>query len=196
MATDVELLKNRFATVQLTLLSIAVALILENLLSMLLDLDRWSLLITVQALEVAVSAISMWVGFALGISAVNKPPHLMDFLVHFLLLFTLSTAVFFIASGQLPGYFLASALGSGSAALCLWMDHRVAQRHGSSGPVNTARLLTLVASLEASLMFFTLLVDVSSSWIPLLILPIVLLQGTSAWRSMRQWQQALMAADY
>ncbi|MEM1437118.1 MAG: hypothetical protein AAGG11_23930 [Pseudomonadota bacterium] len=195
MPTDVEILKNRFVTVQLTLLSIAVALILENLLSMLLDLEVWSWLVAAQAFEVGTSAISMWVGFALGISAVNKPPHLMDFLVHFMLLFSLSTAVYFISTGYLPGYFLASTVGSGSAALTLWMDHSTARRYGASGPVNTAKLLTLVAAFEGTLALLTLATDISHSWITALILPVILLQGSAAYRSIRQWQQVLGQAS-
>lgn len=196
MQSSIETLKNRFVTVQLTLLSIAVALILENLLSMLLALEVWTPLIAVQALDISVSAISMWVGFALGISTVNKPPHLLDFLVHFFLLFTLSTAVYFLSTGYLPGYFLASALGSSSAAATLWLDHRAALQHGTSGPVGTAKLLTFVATFEALLGLLTALVDLGSSWVVALIVPVILLQGYAAFRSMRLWQQALAQAAY
>lgn len=185
------MVKNRFVNVQLTLLSIAVALILENLLGVFHNAEIITPLILVQSVEIGISAISMWVGFAYGISSVNKPPHLMDFLVHFLLLFTLSTAVTFIGTGNLPGYFIAAGLGSASAALCLRLDVVLAHRAGRQGPNGTFLLLASIASIELGIGLLALTVTLTAPVAILLLIPVITLQGITAMRSIRSWQERL-----
>ena len=194
MGPSREQLRNRFVTVQLSLLSIAVALILENLLGMLLDRDHLGLIVGLQAADVTVSALSMWVGFAYAISSLNKPPHLLDFLVPFILLFSLSSAVYFINTGQLAYFFFAGAVGSAGAAATLWLDVRQARRFGSNGPTPTAWLLTLICGLEVLFGIVFLLDDRSFSWQTLSLLPTIVLQTITAFRSIRFWRQELTPA--
>ncbi|MEM6707316.1 MAG: hypothetical protein AAF648_00875 [Pseudomonadota bacterium] len=184
-------LKARFVTVQLTLLSIAVALILENLLSLMLGLNERTLVQLLQAVDVSVAAISMWVGFAYGIASTNKPPHLMDFLVHFALLFALCTAVYFIGNGNLLGYFLANAAGTGSACTSLFMDHRLARRVGQSGPVGTLALLGIITLWELGSAALAAGDWLNEHYVVAVLVVPILLQCTAALRSIRFWQQHL-----
>ena len=141
-------LQERFVTVQLTLLSIVVALILESLLGVLFQLEQWSLLVIVQSADVLTSALAMWIGFALGIAAADKSPHVMDFLGPFALLITLNLAVRYIATGEFVGFLLSGAAASSTAAFSLWLDSRAARRAGGRGPDTTVILLVAVASTE------------------------------------------------
>ena len=193
MNASTEQLRSRFVTVQLSLLSIAVALILENLLNSMLDLEAMSLLTAAQAFDVTVAAISMWIGFAYGISTVSKPPHLLDFLVPFLLLFSLSSAVYFITSGELALFFFAGAAGSASAAAALWLDVRMARQADFQGPSTTAAMLTVVAALEVTVGLIFANTELPWTWAPLLMLPGITLQATTAFRSMRFWRNDLVA---
>ena len=144
-------LRQRFVTVQLTLLSIVVALILEGLLGVLLALEDWTPLVLVQSLDVLTSALAMWVGFAFSISVADKSPHLLDFLGPFALLIFLQLAVRFIAEGDFPAFLFAGACASLVAAWSLWLDVRIAGRHGTNGPVSTAVLLTGIGLFELAL---------------------------------------------
>jgi len=137
-----------FATVQLTMLSIVVALILENLLGTLFDLDVWSSLILLQALDVLASSLSMWVGFGLALTLVEKQPSYSDFLNPFFMLILLSLAVRCIATGNLPGFFLAGALATASSTFNLWTEVRRARLGGVQGPTTIYRLLISTTCIE------------------------------------------------
>lgn len=141
-------LKDRFVTVQLTLLSIVVALVLEGLLGTLMAQPQWSAVTVIQALDVMASALAMWLGFAYGISTVDKVPHIMDFLAPFGLLISLSLGVRFIGSEPLTAFLLCVAAGSIIAASALWLDCLQASEAGLAGPTRQAKLLTTIGCWE------------------------------------------------
>lgn len=137
-----------FATVQLTMLSIVVALILENLLGTLFELEQWTPLILLQSLGVLGSAISMWVGFGLALTLVDKQPSHSDFLNPFFMLIFLSLAVRCIATGNVAGFFFAGALATASSTINLWFEVQAATRSGSQGPIKIFRVLLATTAVE------------------------------------------------
>lgn len=114
---------NRFAAVQLTLLSVIVALILENLLNQVsgaAGLDTWHGAIPwLQAAAVAVTVITIWSGFALILSGSNRPPATIDFVYPFGLLITLSLAANSLDVDQTGLFFMHLCLGGVFAVLAL-----------------------------------------------------------------------------
>ncbi len=144
-------LKDRFVTVQLTLLSIVVALVLEGLLGTMMEQPRWSPVTIILALDVMASALAMWLGFAYGISIMDKVPHIMDFLAPFGLLITLSLAVRFIGNEPLTAFLLCVAAGSFIAAAALWLDCLQLREAELSGPIRQAWLLTTIGCWELAL---------------------------------------------
>lgn len=137
-----------FATVQLTMLSIVVALILENLLGTLFELDHWTPLILLQSLDVLASALSMWVGFGLALTLVDKQPTLSDFLNPFFMLILLSLAVRCIATGNIQGFFFAGALATLSSTINLGVEVAAARKLGGEGPTTIFKLLITTTTVE------------------------------------------------
>lgn len=178
-----------FATVQLTMLSIVVALVLENLLGTLFELDLWSPLVLLQALDVLASSLSMWIGFGLALTLVDKQPSHSDFLNPFLMLIFLSLAVRCIATGNLAGFFFAGALATASSTINLWFEVRAAQKLGGQGPTTILRLLIATTTIEliaTAVMFW--------GWGNATIgcgflLVAVLLQGLASAHSIRAWRR-------
>lgn len=184
-------LKERFVTVQLTLLSIVVALILESLLSVLFELDEWTLLVSVQSADVLTSALAMWIGFALGISSADKTPHAMDFIGPFMLLITLNLAVRFIATEQFVAFLLSGAAASSTAAFSLWLDNRAARRAGHRGPDITMRLLIGVAIIEIAIAVALVAALIGESVAIALLAISTLVQLVGVARSIHFWQLSL-----
>ena len=177
----------RFATVQLTLLSIVVALVLENLLSQLLEMGQWSPLVMLQATDILMSSLSMWVGFAYGLSRGATRPTPIDFIGLFALLIFMQLAVRCIATGFVAGFFLAGAGATGSAALMLYKDVRAAKRAGVPGPNGMVYLLLGITLLEV-----VGALGVYAGWfgqpVAMALIALTALgQATGAWRSMRFW---------
>lgn len=137
-----------FATVQLTMLSIVVALILENLLSTLFELDQWTPLILLQSLDVLASSFSMWIGFGLALTLIDKQPSISDFLNPFFMLIFLNLAVRCIATGNTTGFFFASALATASSAFNLWSEVRREKKLGREGPTTIFKLLLITTTVE------------------------------------------------
>ncbi len=140
--------RRQFATVQLTLLSLVVALILENLMGIMSELDTRPFLVWLQSLDILVSAFSMWVGYAFAFMAGNKRPHITDFFTPFGLLIFLHLAAYCMATGNLSGFFFAGAAGTASAVVNLWANVAAAKRAGLGGPLTTAKLLTAGCLVE------------------------------------------------
>ncbi|MFK7912707.1 MAG: hypothetical protein AB8B93_02230 [Pseudomonadales bacterium] len=184
-------LQERFVTVQLTLLSIVVALILESLLGVLFQLEQWSLLVMVQSADVLTSALAMWIGFALGIAAADKTPHIMDFLGPFALLITLNLAVRYIATEQFVGFLLSGAAASTTAAASLWLDSRAARRIGKQGPDTTIRLLVAVALIEATIALLLLSGIITTAIGIALLMVSTAIQIFGVARSIHFWQLSL-----
>lgn len=178
-----------FATVQLTMLSIVVALILENLLSTLFDLDHWTPLILLQSLDVLASALSMWVGFGLALTLVDKQPTLSDFLNPFFMLILLSLAVRCIATGNIEGFFFAGALATLSSTINLWIEVAAARKLGGEGPITIFRLLIITTAVE--LIAATV---ISVGWGNVTIacgflLVAIALQGLASGHSIKSWRR-------
>jgi hypothetical protein len=187
-------LKDRFVTVQLTLLSITVALILEGLLGSLMEAPGWSFIVSVQAADVAASALAMWLGFAYGISVVDKIPHVMDFLAPFGLLMTLSLATRFIGQEPMTVFLICVAGGSFVAATTLWMDCQLAQRANMSGPRSQAILLTSIGLWELALAAASASGRISVTVVAALLLASTIAQVFGIAHSIRWWRAGLRQA--
>jgi len=98
---------NRFSAVQLTLLSVIVALILENLLNQFSDstLGWSSVLPWLQSAAIAITVVSVWSGFALILSTSERQPETVDFIYPFGLLITLTLAANSLGNTQLLNFF-------------------------------------------------------------------------------------------
>ena len=125
--------REHFVIVQLTLLSIVVALILENLLSSLwannpinvTSLEGWVALFEV--LLVFLSALATYAGFSLSLSFSHKRPQVIDFLMPFGLLFSMQIAIGFIVPGAIHYFLLAMGCASLIAGAQLASDWRLAK---------------------------------------------------------------------
>jgi len=104
---------NRFSAVQLTLLSVIVALILENLLNQFGDPTLgWSgILPWLQSALVAMTVIAVWSGFALILTTSERQPTPVDFIYPFGLLITLTLAANSLGAEQLTKFFIFLGLG-------------------------------------------------------------------------------------
>ena len=123
-------IRDHFTTVQLTLLSIIVALVLENLLSAFWERELpgalsiatflwWS-----QAALVFLSALSTWSGFALGLSTAQRSVTFVDIIAPFALLIALDLAIGFMHPASVAAYLLAIGSASLIAAFMLLIDVR------------------------------------------------------------------------
>lgn len=133
-----------FATVQLTFLSIVVALILENALGSLSDnplLWAWtegSLILWLQIVILSSATIASWAGFAISISF-GRPAGASDFVYPVLLLVCLYAAGTTLYPASEPHmYLLASAAASTVAGLMLVNDVRFVRERGFDGPTSAA----------------------------------------------------------
>ncbi len=130
--------RDHFTTVQLTLLSIIVALVLENLLSAFWDreipgvFDLTTPLWWLQVALVLLSALSAWAGFGLALSTNSRRVNFVDVLAPFALLITLNLAIGVMHPGNISAYLLAIGSASLIAGFMLVSDVRV-----SSSIVNT-----------------------------------------------------------
>ena len=138
-------IREHFVVVHLSILSIVVALILENLLSSLWNnnpigftsIEGW-----IAFLEVALvllSAVATYAGFSLSLSFPEKRPQVIDFLMPFGLLFTMQIGIGFLMPGAVHYFLLAMGSASFIAALQLASDWRTAmaetdQPKGAGGP--------------------------------------------------------------
>ena len=138
-------IREHFVVVQLTLLSIVVALILENLLSSLWEsnpigftsIEGW--IAFLEVVLVLLSAVATYAGFSLSLSFPRKRPQVIDFLMPFGLLFTMQIGIGFLMPGAVHYFLLAMGGASFIAALQLGSDWRMAigeadQGAGAGGP--------------------------------------------------------------
>ncbi len=138
-------IREHFVVVQLTLLSIVVALILENLLSSLWEsnpigftsIEGW--IAFLEVVLVLLSAVATYAGFSLSLSFPGKRPQVIDFLMPFGLLFTMQIGIGFLMPGAVHYFLLAMGSASFIAALQLASDWRmivaeVDPPEGAGGP--------------------------------------------------------------
>ena len=143
MADDTKTqVQKHFVIVQLTLLSIVVALILENLLSSLRDnnpisldsMEGWIALLEVAL--VLLSSIAAYAGFSLSLSFLKRP-QVIDFLMPFGLLISMQIGIGFLMPGAVHYFLLAMGSASLIAGLQLISDWRLAmatsERSGGTG---------------------------------------------------------------
>ena len=129
--------RSHLTNVQLTLLSIIVALVLENLLSHLSSIGiadipwpnaarPW-----LETAAVLTSVVATWAGFGLSFSFSSARPHPFDFLSPFVLLIMLYIAVQYIGHDTPAPFLLSIGASSLAAALMLWIELRRASGVGA-----------------------------------------------------------------
>lgn len=147
--------RRHFASVQLTLLSIVVALILENLLSAYWERpqpfpsDALQWLFWLQAGVVLATALSMWSGFALSFNYLHlRQPTALDIVAPFGLLITMNLAIGAMHPPLPAGFLLAAGAGSFIAGIILYLDTRNSRRRGKAGPVTALSIQMSIALLN------------------------------------------------
>lgn len=185
---------NRFAAVQLTLLSVIVALILENLLNQLGNSDsNWSSALPwLQAAVVAATVISIWSGFALLLSTSNRQPEPIDFISPFTLLITLTLAANSLGTEELVkffGFLLLAGLVS-IWALNAELRFMIKNEDPASRGVKKAIYLQAAGTAVAGLMALVLLVLASTPTAALVIglIIAIAIQGAAAFGTMEGWR--------
>ena len=182
---------NRFSAVQLTLLSVIVALILESLLNQLGDSQAgWNAWLPwLQATVIALTVISIWSGFALILTTSERKPSAVDFVYPFGLLIALTLATNSLGATKLLSFlcFLATAGVFACWALCA--ELRDLGESGQSSGVRRALYIqginTLLAILTVGVLsVFSLAVFVAQG---ALIIAVVL-QVLAAIGTMTGWR--------
>ncbi|MCR9278511.1 MAG: hypothetical protein NXH85_11100 [Pseudomonadaceae bacterium] len=182
-----------FATVQLTFLSIVVALILENALGELSVRDMlWqpgteALVLWLQVLTVGFATIATWAGFAISLSF-GRPATSSDFVLPVLLLVCLYSAGTTFFPVPVQYWMLALAAASSVAGCMLWKDIRFAQLGGFIGPRNAFRSqLALVALYLSGALVMTIGWNAALPWlvVGVGIEAIGLYSALSAWNNRR-----------
>lgn len=150
-----ETVRRHFASVQLTLLSIVVALILENLLSAYWERpqpfasDALQWLFWLQVGLILATALSMWSGFALSFNYLHlRQPTALDIIAPFGLLITLNLAIGAMQPPLPAGFLLAAGAGSLLAGIILFLDTRNSRRRSRAGPVGALVVQTSIAALN------------------------------------------------
>ena len=152
---------NRFSAVQLTLLSVIVALILESLLNQLSDPEvGWNAWLPwLQASVIALTVIAIWSGFALILTTSGRKPSAVDFIYPFGLLIALTLATNSLGATQLASFFCCVAAAGAFACWALYAEWRELINKGQAGGVRRALNIqgasTLLSLFMAGLTFAT-----------------------------------------
>ncbi|MEM7216753.1 MAG: hypothetical protein AAF515_00210 [Pseudomonadota bacterium] len=184
---------NRYAVVQLTLLSITVALILENLLGQVDDPSvDWSAPLTwLQGALIVVTVINIWSGFALVQSITTRAPQIVDLIYPFGLLIFLTLAANSLADGK-HLRFLASIVMSGSfACWALWTESNYAELTNTPGVPKMVfyfQLGTVLVSLATCIALWA--ADISESVLMLVLGGLVIAHIWSAFDTLAGWRFA------
>lgn len=182
---------SRFSAVQLTLLSIIVALILESLLNQLDNNSiNWATLLPwLQAGLVAITVIAIWSGFALILSTSDRKPETVDFVYPFGLLITLSLATDSLGENRLASFFGFLAFGSLFACWALHSEWRSERRNNGGNGVRHALYIQSADTALNSLMALVLLVSVPPLAVVTFALIIaIMVQAVAAIGTMRGWR--------
>jgi len=140
-----QILKDKFATVQLTLLSIIVALVLENLLNELSQSEiLWgatlaSAVLWLQVLVILATVMCIWSGFAIALS-LGRSPYWGDFIAPMGLLIALFAAATNLYPQPAHWWFVAVAFGSGLSGWILHYDSLSAEKAGHPGPQTAMKI--------------------------------------------------------
>lgn len=186
---------NRFAAVQLTLLSVIVALILENLLNQVSGtsgLDTWQSVVPwLQAAAVAITVITIWSGFALILSVSNRPPATVDFIYPFGLLISLSLAANTLNTSQAWLFFMYLLLG---AVFAVWALRTEQTYLEASGVITGVRRAVIIQGVDTLLCFVAMLLALLfalPNWlIAGLLVILICVQLVAAAGTMQGWRFA------
>lgn len=123
-------IRESFRTVQLTMISIVLALALENLLERLrhvplLTLDPEGILVGLQALALVATVLAMWSGFAYVVLFTTRPPSFADFVTPIVLLVLLDLTIRAIGTAGLVPWFAIAGVGSWLVALQIRPEWRM-----------------------------------------------------------------------
>lgn len=182
---------NPFSSVQLTLLSVTVALILENLLNQLgaITADWSTALPWLQAGVVAVTVLTIWSGFALILSVSTRQPSAVDFIYPFGLLIALTLAANSVGEDKLVQFFLFLALGGVFATWALFAEIDPDMEGGNLGGIRRAIQLQ---ALDAGICLVTglalLLVNPATALVLGAMVVVILVQGVAAYGTMQGWR--------
>jgi len=154
---------NSFSAVQLTLLSVIVALVLENLLNQFGDPSvGWTgSLAWLQSALVALTVISVWSGFALILTTSQRKPAPVDFVYPFGLLIALTLAANSLGQAQLIKFF--TFLGIGGLFACWALGSELSNLISSSGQSAGLRRALYIQGADAVLCFAMVLILLASS---------------------------------
>ncbi len=190
---------NRFSAVQLTLLSVIVALILENLLNQFSDESLgWSAVLPwLQSASVAITVVSVWSGFALILTTSERKPEAVDFIYPFGLLITLTLAANSLGHAQLTKFFVFLCLGGLFACWALRTE-LLDLEPGSAAANGVGRALYIQAASATLCLIMTLLLIASSPPQAVVIFALVIaviLPITAALGTMRGWRSISEGAN-
>lgn len=179
--------RESFVTVQITVLSIIVALGLENLTGALADaptVEGWWLASRwLQVLLFATVLIVMWGGFSLTAATTRRPPSLLDLIAPFALLGCMNWAAWGIQSVALHQVLMAIGVSSSLSALMIYADYR----HDRMSLDRPALLQVAIAVLAAIGAFVVLQVP-EPTWHCVIVVGLTLLQGYGLIGVIDGWQ--------
>lgn len=184
---------NRFAAVQLTLLSVIVALILENLLNQLGNSDsNWSSALPwLQATLVAATVLSIWSGFALLLSTSTRQPAPIDFISPFALLITLTLAANSLGTTELVKFFGFLMLSGVVSIWALNAELRFLVQHKEPA-MNGVRRAIYVQAADAALAglmaLVVLLASPPNAMLVIALMIAIAIQGAAAFGTMEGWR--------
>jgi hypothetical protein len=145
-------------TIQITLLSIIVALAFENLLEAMNAIDAFwersalALLVWLQALGVTATVLTMWSGTALLITLKERPPRTTDFLIPIAFLALLHVIIANLGNVPAHLWFYAAAAGAALAGSMVWLESpSTAPARARPGGWRGARLATQIQFALAGL---------------------------------------------
>lgn len=188
----------RFSAVQLTLLSVIVALILESLLNQIGDsnLNWTSAQLWLQAALIALTVIAIWSGYALILTTSERPPETVDFVYPFGLLITLTLASNSLEAAHLARYFLCMGLGGVFACWALWAEAANLEGTGQSFGVKRALYIqaadTILNALLATVLY---LATLPAAAVIIGLLVAIAIQLFAAWGTMAGWRYVSRIAE-
>jgi len=182
---------NRFASVQLTLLSVIVALVLENLLNQVTGGTANTPLMWLQAALIAITVITVWSGFALILTVSDRQPAPVDFICPFGLLVSLTLAAGQLGAESLLPYFVFIAASSLFAIWALNAEriHVQTKEDGRSEGIRKAVILQCIDAALAMAASAVLLLTTPPLALALIIICLcIAIQIIAAVGTMQGWR--------
>ena len=192
-------IRELFPTVQITSVSIVVALTLENLLdtvsssAALWRVDGTSLTLWCHALTVLVVTVKIWSGFAFNAMALDRLPRTMDVLGPLGLLLLVYSLIASIAPGRETIWWCFMAAGSFLAAAYLrtqMPDATSLSSRSQTGPGYAAMIEIALGTAAGTIGAFVWLGDLERATVLLLAAAYLAAQAVSAIGALRVWSYA------